>query len=215
MIASVGSATIECARGITGVLRTGKLDIKKDGYAIFVSFDDIAGLEKKAPVLLNGFTVGKVDDMKLSYGNERTRVTLMLTLDRGIKIREGAVVAIKTLGLMGEKFIKITSGAGPGFIRPGSTLEGKPFGDLDSLMEEAQGISKGIDELVGNLNSLSKDVQALTRNLNGTVEGNLDRITEILKNVEATTKNFEEFSQDIKAHPWKLLFKTKEKKQTK
>ena len=29
--------------------------------------------------------------------------------------------------------------------------------------------------------------------------------------MEATSKNFEEFSDDIKRHPWKLLFKGKEK----
>jgi phospholipid/cholesterol/gamma-HCH transport system substrate-binding protein len=193
-------------------LRTGKLNIRKDGYPIFVVFDDAAGLEKKAPVLLNGFTVGKVDDMNISYENNATRVILKLLLDKETKIRSGATVSIKTLGLMGEKFVKITSGEGPDYLAPGVTLEGKPFGDLDTLMEQAQGISRGVDELVGNLNGLSKDVQKLAQNLNTTVEGNQDRISVILKNVEVTTKNFEEFSGDLKAHPWKLLFKTKEKK---
>ena len=195
----VGLFVVLCIAGLAYMtLRTGKLNIKKDGYPIFVVFDDAAGLEKKSPVLLNGFTVGKVDDITISYDNDSTQVILKLLLDKDTKIRSGAAISIKTLGLMGEKFVKITAGSGKDFLAPGVTLAGKPYSDLDTLMDQAQGITRGVEELVGNLNT--------------TLVGNQDRIGTIMKNVEVTTKNFEDFSGDLKAHPWKLLFKTKEKK---
>ena len=49
------------------IVSTGKLDLKNDGYHIYVVFSDIAGLDTKAPVMLNGREVGKVDDSEISY----------------------------------------------------------------------------------------------------------------------------------------------------
>ena len=112
---------------------------------------------------------------------------------------------------MGEKYIQISSPGGENFIMPGQVLEGKASMDLDVLMGEAEGLSEDIKTLIGNVGSLTDEVKKLAKNLNYTVEGNQDSISAMIENFEATSKNFEEFSQDIKRHPWKLLFKPKEK----
>ena len=180
---------------------TGKLNIKKSGYHIYVVFDEVAGLETKAPVMLNGREVGKVDDIRFSYDNQKTQIILKLFIDSEAKIRENPSVSIKTLGMMGEKYIQISSTEGENFIKPGSRLPGKPYLDLDALMEQAQSIAEDISE----------QVNKLLITLNSTLDDNQDSITKIIKNLEVSSGNFEEFSDDIKRHPWKLLFKTKEK----
>jgi ABC-type transporter Mla subunit MlaD len=73
--------------------------------------------------------------------------------------------------------------------------------DIDALLEQAQSITKDV----------STQVNKLVATLNSTVEDNKGNISQIVKNLEVTSKNFEEFSDDIKRHPWKLLIKTKEK----
>jgi phospholipid/cholesterol/gamma-HCH transport system substrate-binding protein len=151
--------------------------------------------------MLNGLEVGKVDDINISYDNNNTLITLKLWLDSKAKVRQDAVVSIKTLGLMGEKFIQISSAGSGDFIAPGSILSGRQYLDIDALLEQAQLMTKDI----------STQVNKLVTNLNGTVEENKGSVAEIVKNLEATSKNFEEFSDDIKRHPWKLLIKTKEK----
>jgi phospholipid/cholesterol/gamma-HCH transport system substrate-binding protein len=203
----VGVFFILCVVGLFYLLfSTGKLDINKKVYHINVIFDEIAGLAKKAPVMLNGFEVGKVDDIRIAYDGDKTKIILRLLLEGNVKIRENAVVSIKTLGLMGEKYIQIASNEGVDFIQPGATLEGKPYQDLDALMEEAQIISTNVQDLAGEL-------KVLVKNFNSTVDSNKDTIDEIIKNLEVTSKNFEEFSADIKRNPWKLIFKQKEKKE--
>lgn len=209
----VGLFVILCVLGLVYLtFSTGKVDFKKGGYYIYVIFDEIAGVEKKAPVMLNGLEVGKVEDIKPCYDNDTTSIMLKLWLDKEAKIRENPVVSIKTLGLMGEKYIQISSSKGNVFINPGATLQGKPYMDLDALTSQADSISKDISGLVKNVNSLTEEVKTLTTNLNYTLEDNKDDISRIISNLEATSKNFEEFSREIKTHPWKLLFKTKEKK---
>lgn len=170
----VGLFFIICVLGLFYLTySTGKLNFKEEGYSLYVSFNDIGGLDKKAPVMLNGVEIGKVQDIKISYDDDKTNVILKLWLNKQTKIRENPDISIKTLGLMGEKYIQITSLEGKNFITPGSILQGKPYVDLEALK---------------------------------------DNVPSIMKNLEATSKNFEEFSLDIKKHPWKLLFKSKEKK---
>lgn len=82
--------------------------------------------------------------------------------------------------------------------------------DLDVLMDEAEDVSQDIGILVTNVNTLTDEVKKLAGNLNYTVESNQDKISQIIANLETTSVNMEEFSADIKDHPWKLLFKEKE-----
>jgi phospholipid/cholesterol/gamma-HCH transport system substrate-binding protein len=177
---------------------TGKLNIKREGYYVYAVFDEIAGLDTKAPVMLNGREVGKVEDIDIEYKGDSTRIVLKIWLSEEAKIRDDASVSIKTLGLMGEKYIQISSSEGKNFIRPEAVLIGKPYMDLDVLMEEAKGIADEIKNLAGSLNS--------------TLEGNQDNVSQIIENLESASANMEEFTEDIKNNPWKLLFRAKEKR---
>ena len=191
---------------------TGKLDLKNDGYHIYVEFGDIAGLDTKAPVMLNGREVGKVDDIEISYEEDMTKIILRMWINSEAKIRSEATASIKTLGLMGEKYIQISSNKGKGFLKPDAVLTGKPYMDLDVLIDEAQSVSKDIGVLLNNVNSLTDEVKKLTVNLNYTVEGNQDKISQIIDNMEVTSDNLQLLSEDVKKNPWKLLYRAKDKK---
>ncbi|MBD3264026.1 MAG: MCE family protein [Candidatus Omnitrophica bacterium] len=192
----VGLFVIICVFGLFYLsYSTGKINLGEGGYRIYAVFEDISGLGEKSPVMVNGLEAGKVDNIDVVYGEGRTRMVLELWIKEGVKIRENPKISIKTLGMMGEKYIQISSRQGEGFIEPGERLEGEPFIDMDELMS--------------NINSLTDEVKKLSQNLNYTVEDNQDEISRLIKNLEATSKNLEEFSADVKRHPWKLLFKTK------
>jgi len=192
---------------------TGKLNLKQGGYYIYVVFDDIAGLDTKAPVMLNGREVGKVEDIEISYKDNMTKNVLKLWLSDNAKIRKQAVVSIKTLGLMGEKFIQISSNEGAEFLAPNATLVGKPFMDLDVLMDQAELVAGDIDELLNNVNSLTDEVKKLTMSLYDTVEGNQDKISRIIANLELTSENIQELTEDIKRNPWKLLHRPRQRRE--
>jgi len=195
----VGLFIILCILGFFYLISsTGKLDLKKEGYYIYVIFDDIAGVQKKAPVMLNGVEIGKVDEIKFIYDNDKTQIKLKLWLKQDARIRENPAISIKTMGLMGEKFIQISSSQGANFIASETVLSGNPYLDIDSLTKD--------------VSALTEEVKKLAAGLNDTLDSNKDRISQIVVNLEATSKNFQEFSEDIKKHPWKLLFKGKEAK---
>ncbi|MBU2102675.1 MAG: MlaD family protein [Candidatus Omnitrophota bacterium] len=202
----VGFFIILCITGLVYLtFSTGKVQVKKEGYRIYAVFDEVAGLNKKAPVTLNGLEVGKVEDITVVYDEETTKIKLTLWLDQRARPRSDAVVSIKTMGLMGEKYIQISSRAGRDFIAPGAVLTGKPYMDLDVVMEQAQVLQEGIG-------GLTDEVKKLAVAINETVDENKDDISRIVENIESVTKNFEDFSADVKMHPWKILYKTKEEK---
>lgn len=190
----VGIFFILSVIGLTALtLRTGKLNFQKKGYNIDVVFSQIAGLEVKSPVRLNGYEVGEVQEVRVVNEGDKTSMVLTLFIDQGIKIRSNPSISIKTLGLMGEKYVEISSYSGENFIEPDTTLKGQPYVDLDVL--------------IANLNDLSGGISQLTGNLNHLVESNKEAVSDMINNLDAASKNLEEFTEDIKNHPWKLLFK--------
>ena len=187
------------------VAMVGDYHLFDKGYSVKVVFDYTNGVDKNAPIRLAGVDVGEVTDVRLQYG-DKTQVLLTLYMEPWAKIREDSKVYSTTLGLMGEKYIEITPGSeGVAFVKPGSTMIGENPVRIEELIKSAEQIADNIDKTL-------VDVQKLAKNLNSAVEGNRPKLDSIFDNLEVSSENLKEFTQDIKWHPWKLLRKGKERK---
>ena len=204
-----GIMIVFCILILIGVLfRMGAFDFNRQGYNISVLFNFANGIEKNAPVMLAGVEVGKVEGISIQYGDE-TKVALELWVDSGAKLREDSEVYISTLGLMGEKYIEITPGSrGAAFLEAGNTIVGQDPMRMEKLMAKGEAIADNLDKTL-------VDVRRLVSNVDDVVVTNRDEIDGIITNLESTAKNFEEFSSDIKAHPWKLISKPKKERRKK
>lgn len=203
-----GFMVIFCAVILVGLtIMAGNFSLFKEQYKLKAIFTNIAGIQKDASVRLGGVEVGKVESVKIVYTKEGdTKIFIGVELDSSAKLREGAIASISTLGLMGETYIALSSGdKGAPFIKPGSTIPGKDPMNVDAIIEEATSTMETAKETMNNISKLAKD-------LDGAVTGNRDNIDEIMNNLRRTTENFEEFSDDIKRNPWKLLVKGSEDK---
>ena len=187
------------------LFKTGKIGYRPQVYEYKAVFNTAGGMEKNAPVMLAGVEVGEVKNIEFDYGDE-TKIILTLVLDKAAKVRTDSTASITSLGLMGEKYIEISRGsAGRPFLQPGSTIMGEePF--------QFEKLAKRGEEIAENLDIMLVDVRTLVNSLNGVVTDNKEGIDNIIEDLEVTAKNFKEFSEDIKNHPWKLLMKGKEKK---
>jgi len=100
-------------------VKLGRMEIiGGEGYQIYAEFSDVGGLKKGATVEIAGVEVGRIKQISLS--DYKAKVTLQLT--EGVKIPDDAIAAIKTKGLLGEKFLQISPGASDEIIPPGGTL---------------------------------------------------------------------------------------------
>ncbi len=196
----VGLFFLICVFGLAAItIRTNKVNFKKKGYHIYVIFEDISGLEKEASVLLNGVDAGKVENIESVYIADKTKVKLTVYLNNGVEIRENPKISIKSIGFMGEQCLQISSLEGKKLVNPGALIKGEPCTDIGTIMK--------------NVDNLTKQVNELTSNLNYVVEDSKNTISQMVLNLESASKNLEEFTLDIKKHPWKLLYKNKEEKE--
>ncbi|MCP4653016.1 MAG: MCE family protein [Candidatus Omnitrophica bacterium] len=187
-------------------IKAGDFSFKTEGYHVYVSFDDVAGLEKNAPVRLRGVEVGNVEDIGLNYDNHCTKILLTLWIDAKFKIRGAPIAYIRSLGLMGEKYIQLIDEKNSDtFLKPATIVSGKTPGDFEKLMDSAEVIAKNTNELILEARSVAQNINLLLTN-------NEKTITKTVQHLESASCNFNEFSEDLRRNPWKLLFKAKEKK---
>ncbi len=199
----VGVLVVVCILVLAGFLyKTGSFDFKKEGYEVKVLFNVVSGVQRNAPVRLAGVEIGQVKDIELSYANG-TKVAVTLWLGEGAKLRKDSKAYITALGLMGEKYIEVSPGSeNAPYLKTGETISGEDPLEFDALARKGENIAEALEETLAN-------IKALAQNSNAVVTDNKDKIDAIFENLEQTTANFKEFSEDIKRNPWKLMSKGK------
>jgi len=102
-----------------------------DGYEVQAAFSNGSGLCAGTPVLIAGVQVGRVR----SVGLEDYEAKVRMVIRRGVVLQKDTIAAIKTKGLIGEKYIELTPGAADNCIKPGGTIhETQPCMDLEALI---------------------------------------------------------------------------------
>ena len=92
-------------------LKLGDVEIFDDkGYTLQAKFNDCTGLKRGAEVQVGGVAVGKVSDISLSYQNHTYRALVQLKLREDLQVFDDAAVAIKTSGIIGDKYIDLEPG---------------------------------------------------------------------------------------------------------
>lgn len=101
-------------------VRLGKLEfIGSQGYRVMADFDSIAGLKPGAMVEIAGVEVGRVESIRL---NKKYQAAVIFRIHRGVVLQEDAIASIKTKGLIGEKYVRITPGGSDKLVGDGELL---------------------------------------------------------------------------------------------
>ena len=113
-------------------IKLGRMEIIGDkGYKLYAEFSEIGGLKNGASVEIAGVEVGRVKNISLSDYQAK----IELQINSGVKIQEDSIAAVKTKGLLGEKFIQISPGGDEKIIPPGGRIrETQPPLDLEKAI---------------------------------------------------------------------------------
>lgn len=142
----------------------------KNSY--FIELQTVSGLAQGSPVHLDGVGVGSIQRIVLPQEIERKMLTVWVTADRRYaeRIREDSLATIKTLGLLGDKYIDITSGTTlTAAIPAGARIPAAPPTDVDRL------IATGGD-VMGNVMSISYSLRHILERMEAG-EGILGELT--------------------------------------
>ncbi len=111
---------------LLGLLALGYLSIHlarmevvgQGGYTIFARFSSVEGLKTGTLVEIAGVEVGRVKSIELQ--NYRARVAFSIRSD--VKIPEDTIASIRTKGLLGEKYVRLSPGGSDQVLKPGGEL---------------------------------------------------------------------------------------------
>ncbi|MCZ6525030.1 MAG: outer membrane lipid asymmetry maintenance protein MlaD [Gammaproteobacteria bacterium] len=103
-------------------------------YNVIAKFTSASGLREGAYVEAGGVRIGIVDSIDFSLDNYLAVVRL--SIDNDVLIHEDAIASIRTAGIIGDKFVKITPG-GMAYLEPGmQILETEPSINLEELISK-------------------------------------------------------------------------------
>jgi len=169
----------------------------KPGYNISTVFSFANGVQSSAPVRLAGIEVGEVKEAGVFKDEEgKTKVMLKLWLTNDAKVEKDSKVCINTLGLIGEKYVEIIPGTpGVELLKEGDLIMGYDSISVEQMTKKAYEIAEKLGSVADSLDSILAQVKSGK----GTV-GKLIYDEGLYYEIEGMVK-------DIKAHPWKLLYR--------
>lgn len=104
----------------------------KDSYKVTAKFDSVSGLKEGASVEIAGVRVGKVTGITL----EGAQALVSLQINKEVPLEGDTIAAVRTKGLIGEKYIKLIPGGEPIYLENNEEIL-----DTESTMD--------IEELIG------------------------------------------------------------------
>ncbi len=104
-----------------------------DSYQLVAKFDSSSGLKEGAFIEIAGVKAGKVISIELD--KESFESIAVFVFDSGVILAEDTIASIRTSGIIGDKFVKISPGASDDLLKSG-----------DEIIETESSIS--IEELV-------------------------------------------------------------------
>jgi phospholipid/cholesterol/gamma-HCH transport system substrate-binding protein len=181
-------------------------------YKLTVYFNSVSGLIVDAPVYYAGVECGKVEEI-MPPTEDFPKVRVILQISEDYIIREQDTITISTLGILGDKMVKIIPGdiSAPRWP-PDSTVKGEdpldPFQAIDQatailrseqFQEDLQGFVSGLADLV---NEKNRELFSMTiRNLYLASEGladDLENLREILsKDTRDSIKNIISSTEEV------------------
>jgi phospholipid/cholesterol/gamma-HCH transport system substrate-binding protein len=100
-------------------IRLGRLELfPAPGYTIYANFDNISGLKTGDLVEIAGVRVGKVTEISL----KENRARVSIRMNQGVEVDNDAIAAVKTSGIIGDKYVSIALGPGERTLKAGDIL---------------------------------------------------------------------------------------------
>jgi len=202
----VGLLTLAAMASV--VVMSLKITQNQSGFGKHVQYQtvltDASGIFEKTPIKVAGINAGKIKKIQLT-GN-KALITFEILED--IKITPSAKLKIKSVGLLGDKFIDMDLGDQSGDRLPKDSILITEDGEgIDGIAKDASAVLKDVKEITASIKEALKDDQG--RNVIKEIVANMSDVTSSLKRI--TTSNEDKISKivdDIEALSSQLAHET-------
>jgi phospholipid/cholesterol/gamma-HCH transport system substrate-binding protein len=117
-------------------IKLGKMELLgADYYQVNAKFQNVAGLKVGAQVEMAGVQIGQVEAISLDLKDLVAKV--QMKIKQGVVLTDDVIASIRTSGLIGDKYVKLSPGGSDVIIKPGGTIV-----DTESAIDLEELISK-------------------------------------------------------------------------
>lgn len=123
------------------------------------------GLQSGAPVSLGGVNIGAVSSIALPTDPDADYIVVRMWIEQPAfaRLHTDSIARIRTMGLLGDKFIEITGGTRTApRLAPGGLIASVNPVDYEALLQK-----EGHEDVIGNLISISAELSSLLKSING------------------------------------------------
>ena len=104
-------------------------------YVIKAEFTSASGLKKGAHVEMAGVSVGRVTN--IIFNPETYLAEVHIAIEDSIQVPDDSIASIRTSGIIGDKFLKISPGGSDNIIEPNMIIsETEPSINLEELISK-------------------------------------------------------------------------------
>ncbi len=198
-------------------------DIFKKSDDYHVIYSRIEGLSASNDVMLSGYKIGQVKDIKF-LPDHSGRLLVTFSIDSDVKLPVNTVAQIISSDLMGTRVIKINLGSGKEFYANNDTIPGDVESDLkEQVSMQVLPIKNKAEELLGtldsaitvltvifnedarknlsesfeNINQTIFNIEKATADLQEVVASNKESVSQIITNLDTITTTFSNSSEDF------------------
>ena len=185
-----------------------KITQNQSGFGKHVTYKtivkDASGIFEKTPIKVAGINAGKIKSIEL-VGSE---ALITFEIRESIDVSPTAKLKIKSVGLLGDKFIDMDLGKGGGKrLAEGSMIATEGGEGMDNVMKDAGEVLKEVKEIAVTIKEALRDDEG--RNLVREIVNNINDMTSSLKRI--TTGNEDKVNEivdDLRAISSQLAHET-------
>ncbi len=159
-------------------------------YQLKMFVTDVQGLSNGSLVSLGGLKIGDVGDIKFNSLNGENGIVITLNIKNDFQqqITENSSAQIKTLGLLGDKFVDISLGQpNEPPLKDGNFIHVKKTLTLDAFTEKIQPALEDFTQVLNNLKAITDSISK--------GQGSLGKLI----NSPNTAKNLETIVDDLRS----------------
>jgi phospholipid/cholesterol/gamma-HCH transport system substrate-binding protein len=161
-----------------------------------IHFSRTVGLREGSPISLAGVTVGAVESLSFPAKLQEHYIVVRISVVGGAasRIRKDTVARIRTLGLLGDKFIELSGGSAQSSpLASGSLISSIDPLDYEMLLGEGRDVVTNVIEATSSLSAILKSIEEgkglLGQVVSADQEGTWAQTAENLRVASASLKN--------------------------
>jgi len=90
------------------------------GYPLEAVFTDAGGMRAGSDVMMAGVVIGRVDNVIV---NDKSQARMTLLINEGIPVTSDAIASVRTKGIIGERYVRISQGGDDELLQAGDEIE--------------------------------------------------------------------------------------------